>query len=255
MKITGLIPAGGLAKRLGKLSCSKEVLPYKDDSGRKKIISENLIRYYRLAGISNIFFIIRKGKWDIPAYYGEGSDHGVNIGYLFMNLPYGTPFTLNQAYPFIRDRVVALGFPDIVFQPEDAFETLKKKLSAGKADIVLGLAPTRRYLHSDMIEFNQDGTIRSIIIKQNRPDLKYSWFIAMWKPAFTEYMNRYLGLFLKKHPDGQFTAEDGTAREIYMGDVILSALSDGMRTGYHLFADGSYTDIGTKEDWQKFISK
>lgn len=255
MKITGLIPAGGLAKRLGKLSCSKEVLPYTDDSGRKRVISENLVRYYRLAGINNICFIIRKGKWDIPAYFGDGSDHGVNIGYLLMNLPFGTPFTLNQAYPFIRDRIVALGFPDIVFKPEDAFETLKRKLSDSKADIALGLAPTDRYLKSDMIEFNQDDTIRNIIIKKNRSDLKYSWFIAMWKPSFTEYMNRYLGLFLKRHPDGQFKTEDGTTREIYVGDVIQSALSDGMKTGYHLFADGSYIDIGTKDDWQKFISR
>ncbi len=255
MKITGLIPAGGLAKRLGKLSCSKEVLPYTDDSGRKKVISENLIRYYQLAGITNICFIIRKGKWDIPAYFGDGLSHGVNIGYLLMNLPYGTPFTLNQAYPFIRDRIVALGFPDIVFKPENAFETLKKKLSDSKADIVLGLAPTERYLKSDMIEFKQDGTISSIIIKQNRPDLKYSWFITIWKPAFTEYMNRYLGLFLKKHPEGHFTAEDGKTREIYVGDVIQSALSDGMKTDYHLFAEGNYIDIGTKEDLQKFISK
>jgi glucose-1-phosphate thymidylyltransferase len=255
MKITGLIPAGGLAKRLGRLSCSKEVLPYTDDSGRKKVISENLIRYYRLAGINNIFFIIRKGKWDIPAYFGDGSDHGVNIGYLLMNLPYGTPFTLNQAYPFIRDSIVALGFPDIIFKPEDAFEALKKKLSDSRADIVLGLAPTDRYLKSDMIEFKKDGTIRSIIVKQNRPDLKYSWFIAMWKPAFTGYMNRYLDLFLRKHPDGQFTAEGGTTREIYVGDIIRSALSEGMKTDYHLFADGSYIDIGTKDDWQRFISE
>ncbi|HJX70702.1 MAG TPA: sugar phosphate nucleotidyltransferase [Bacteroidales bacterium] len=255
MKITGLIPAGGLAERLGKLPCSKEILPYTSDAGKTMVISENLISSYRLAGITHIYFIIRKGKWDIPGYFGDGTDHGVNIGYLTMNLPYGTPFTLNQARPFVKDRIVALGFPDMIFKPEDAFGTLKTKLSDSNAEIVLGVAATDRYLKSDMIEFNNDKTIRRIIIKQNRPDLKYAWFIAMWKPAFTEYMNRFLELFLNKHPDGKILSEDGTPREIYVGDVIQNALSDGMKLDYHLFRNGSYLDIGTMDDLQKLISK
>jgi glucose-1-phosphate thymidylyltransferase len=255
MELAGLIPAGGLAERLGKLPCSKEVLPYKDASGRMMVISENLINYYRLAGIKNIYFIIRKGKWDIPEYFGDGSAWGVNIGYLAMNLPYGTPFTLNQAFPFVRDKIVALGFPDIIFKPENAFEAIKSKLLNSDAEIVLGIAQTDNYLKSDMIEFKEDRTISNIIIKQNRPDLKYSWFIAMWKPAFTEYMNQFLEHFLKKHPDGRISTEEGTSREIYVGDVIQHALSEGMKPDYVIFENGTYLDIGTKDDLRKFISE
>lgn len=253
MEITGLIPAGGLAERLGKLPYSKEVLPYKDDSGKMRVISENLINYYRLAGIRNIYFIIRKGKWDIPEYFGDGSAYGVNIGYLTMKLPYGTPFTLSQAFPFVKDKIVALGFPDIIFKPEDAFNTLKSKLLNSDAAIVLGIATTGNYLKSDMIEFNNDKTISNIVIKQNRPDLKYSWFIAMWKPAFTEYMNIFLELFLKKHPEGKLLLKDGTSREIFVGDVIQKALSEGMKPDYVLFKNGTYLDIGTKDDLRKLL--
>ncbi len=254
-EITGLIPAGGLAERMGKLPCSKEVIPYKDDAGKEMVISENLIRYYRLAGIRKIYFIIRKGKWDIPEHFGDGSAFGVNIGYLTMNLPYGTPFTLSQAFPFVREDIVALGFPDIIFKPEDTFNTLKPKLLGSDAGIVLGIAKTDNYLKSDMIEFNPDKTIRNIIIKQNRPDLKHSWFIAMWKPAFTAYMNTFLELFLEKHPEGKVLQEDGTSREIYVGDVIQRALSEGMKVDYCLFENGSYLDIGTPDDLQKLIHK
>ena len=65
--------------------------------------------------INKVYFIIRKGKWDIPEYYGSGENHTMDIGYLMMNQPYGVPFTLNQAYPFVKDSLIAFGFPDIIF--------------------------------------------------------------------------------------------------------------------------------------------
>src|SRR5690606_8376318 len=112
MRFFGLIPAGGTGSRLGKMPCSKEVLPIVRQSGNtitRSTVCENLIRYYKLAGITNIHFIIRSGKWDIPAYLQDGKALGVNISYLIMDLPYGTPFTLDQAYPFVQGNYVALG--------------------------------------------------------------------------------------------------------------------------------------------------
>ncbi|MBN2612393.1 MAG: hypothetical protein JXB00_12615 [Bacteroidales bacterium] len=248
METVGLIPAGGTGERLGKLPCSKEVFPVADNDGKISVISQRLIGYFKLGGIKDIYFIIRKGKWDIPQYFGDGSEQGVNIGYLIMNLPYGTPFTLNQAYPFIKDKTVALGFPDIIFQPEDAFKQVNLKLTQSKADIVLGLTATDQYQRSDMIEFNKDGSIKNIIIKQNRPDLRCSWFIAMWEPSFSAYMNHYLAKFLKKYPDGRYLADDGQLREPFVGDVIQNALKDGLNANYVLFKNGRYLDVGTKNE-------
>jgi glucose-1-phosphate thymidylyltransferase len=106
-----------------------------------------------------------------------------------------------------------------------------------------------------MIEFNDDKTIGSIVIKQNRPDLKYSWFIAMWKPAFSAYLNSFLRLLLKKQPEGRILLKDGTSREIFVGDVIQNALAEGLKSEYIIFENGTYLDIGTKDDLQKFIRK
>ena len=94
MKFDALIAAGGLANRLGPLPCSKEIYPLTGqiDNNRTKVVCENLIEYYKLAGINDIHFIIRKGKWDIPQLLGDGSSLGINISYLIMNLPFGTPF-------------------------------------------------------------------------------------------------------------------------------------------------------------------
>jgi glucose-1-phosphate thymidylyltransferase len=251
MEIIGLVPAAGIASRLGKLPYSKEVMPIPSKVEKISVLSENLVRYYRLAGILNLYFIIRKGKWDIPEYYGDGSTFGVNIGYLMMNLPFGTPFTISQAYPFTGDKIVALGFPDIIFEPEDAFEKLKTRFLESDAGIILGIVPSEHYLRSDMIEFEGDGNIKDIVIKQNRPDLKHSWFGALWRPEFSLFMKDHLGKVLSQDKEGRIAMADGTTRELYMGDIIREAIISGMKTDYILFGDGYYRDMGTWEELHK----
>ena len=82
-----------------------------------KVVSHYLLDKYKAAGIKKVYFILRKGKWDIPQYYGDGSVIDMDIAYLLMNHPYGHPFTLDQAFPFTRNNLVAFGFPDILDIP------------------------------------------------------------------------------------------------------------------------------------------
>jgi glucose-1-phosphate thymidylyltransferase len=247
MNIIGLIPAGGKASRLGKLPCSKEVFPVKDKNGQIFVISSNLISYFQKAGILNIFFIIRKGKWDIPEYFGDGSHMNVNMGYLIMNKPYGTPFTIDQAYPFIKENIVSLGFPDIIFKPADAFVSLKTKFLKGNADIILGVVPHKEFLTTDMIEFAHNGEIKDIVIKQNRPDLRYGWFIALWRPSFTEFMHKFLADFIQKNPDGLLRYDGMPGRELYIGDIMRAGLTTNLTIEHIIFKDGRYIDLGTPE--------
>lgn len=246
MEILGLIPSGGTGSRLGKIPCSKEVFPV-IEGGEITVLSSNLVRYYSIAGITQQFFIVHPGKWDIPGYYGDGSAHHAHIGYLIMNLPYGTPFTVDQAFPFVQDKMVALGFPDIMFEPEDAFVQLRIKLEEGSADIILGAVPCKEVLRSDMLEFDDKGRIKNIVIKQNRSDLQYGWFIAIWRPRFSHFMHQYLQDFLVTHPTGRYFDDMlHLEREIYMGDVVQAALKKGLEVDYHLFPHGQFTDLGTK---------
>ena len=254
METIGLIPAGGIASRLGKSPCSKEIFPVKITGNDKiSVVSENLIRYFKLGGINRIYFIIRKGKWDIPEFYGDGSSMDINIGYLIMNLPYGTPFTLDQAYPFVRDKFVALGFPDILIKPENTYAALSEKLSGGDSDVVLGLFPITTYLKWDMVEFDETKKLKNIIIKQDRPDLKLGWTNAMWKPGFTEFMHKYLKEFINKNPDGMLRLQDNSVRELYVGDVIQEAILQGMKADYVVFENGTSTDLGTPDDLKSYM--
>ena len=68
--------------------------------------------------------ILRDGKWDIPSYLGDGSLVNLHLAYLMMAQPFGVPYTLDQAYPFVKDCRIALGFPDVLFESQDAFEKI-----------------------------------------------------------------------------------------------------------------------------------
>ena len=138
--LIGLIPAGGQALRLGNLPCSKEIYPlqlWSGDVNEPRVVSEHLVKYYQKGGCSYIYFIIREGKWDIPAYFGDGHRFNTRICYLMMDLPYGTPFTLDQAYPYVKDKFIALGFPDIIMEPVNAFKDLYKHIKITGADVAL----------------------------------------------------------------------------------------------------------------------
>ena len=62
----------------------------------------------------------------------------MQLAYLMMHLLFGVPYTLDQAYSFVQDALVAIGFPDIIFQPDDAFVRLLARQAATNADVVLG---------------------------------------------------------------------------------------------------------------------
>jgi glucose-1-phosphate thymidylyltransferase len=124
VEIVGIVPAAGQATRISPLPCSKELYPValrRDESGaRPKVVSHYLFERMRQAGIRKAYVVLREGKWDIPAYFKDGTALlDMHLAYLMMRQPFGAPFSLDQAYPFLREAIVVLGFPDLVFWPDD----------------------------------------------------------------------------------------------------------------------------------------
>lgn len=242
-KVIGLIPAAGLAKRLQPLPCSKEIYPVGIQNGveegevRPKVAAQYLLENMREAGVDDIFIIIRDGKWDIPSYFGDGYNLGLNLGYLMMRRPYGTPYTLDQAYPFVKDALIVTGFPDIIFTPQDALAQLLGQHFRTQADIVLGLFLASNPQKVDMVAFDEDGWVESIVIKPQQSTLSYCWITAVWTPAFTEFLHTYLE-----------THDPQDQPELYVGHVIQAAIDSGMKANSVLFPTGTNIDIGTPDD-------
>jgi glucose-1-phosphate thymidylyltransferase len=257
-EVIGLLPAGGQATRISPLPCSKEVYPIGfrsvDHSHglRPKVVCHYLLEKMQLAGITKAYIVLRQGKWDIPAYLGDGTMLDMHLAYFIMRLPFGAPYTLDQAYPFVKDAVIALGFPDIIFQPDDAFVRLLAKQRSTNADIVLGLFPTDQPQTADMVDFDEDGKVNQIVIKPQYTRLKYAWVIAVWTSVFTHFMHEYLTNTLLEGQNGTELKIQG-AREVFIGDVIQAGMNNGLRVESELFLDASYIDIGTPESLAKAV--
>lgn len=253
-EVIGLLPAGGQATRIAPLPCSKELYPVgfqpvdKDRSLRPKVVCHYLLEKMRLAGANKAYIVLRQGKWDIPAYLGDGTMLDMHLAYLMMRLPFGAPYTLDQACPFVQDALVTFGFPDIIFQPDDAFVQLLAQQAATEADIVLGLFPAHQPQKMDMVELDGGGRVHQIVIKPRQTHLRYTWIIAVWTPVFTQFMHEYLAAI--QNVDEQDDAGNNVPeqRELFVGDVIQAAIHDGLRVETVLFPNGTYLDVGTPGD-------
>jgi glucose-1-phosphate thymidylyltransferase len=213
------------------------------------VAAHYLIEKMKSAGAQKAYFILRDGKWDIPAYFGDGGLVGLPLGYLMMGFPDGVPFTLDQAYPFVGQATVLFGFPDILFQPGDAFARLLNRQAETDADLVVGLFPVHQAHKMDMVELDSNGRILRITIKPSQTHLRYTWIIAVWGPRFSDFMHHFVALRKKRQLPVQ------GQQELYLGDVIQAAIQQGERVENVLFLDGSYIDIGTPEDLTAAVQK
>lgn len=253
-EVIGLIPAGGQATRIAPLPVSKELYPVgfrSVDAGRSlrpKVVCHYLLEKMRLASITKAYIVLRSGKWDIPAYFGDGTMLDMHLGYLIMGLPFGVPYTLDQAYPFVQGAIVALGFPDILFQPGDAFMQLLARQASSNADVVLGLFPAEQPQKAGMVDFDSQGRVRLVTEKPSQTNLQYMWGIAVWTPTFTNFMHRYLARIKADSGRDDIGSQLPPFRELPIGDVIQAAINSGLPVEAEVFRNGTYLDIGTPED-------
>jgi glucose-1-phosphate thymidylyltransferase len=245
-ELVGLIPAAGHARRLRGLSCSKEIVPvgFPDEPVPSQPAAFHLLRCLRRAGIRRAYVLLRNGKWDIPACLGSGDQANLELAYLVLDPTPGIPYTLDRAYPFVKNALVALGFPDTLIRPRNAYVYLIERQRMTRADVVLGLFPVDRPDRTDMVEVNEEGRVTDIAVKDPSCSLSLAWCIAVWTPAFTHYLHDFLA-----QPES--IRRSVGAGELYPGHVIRAALLDGLHAEGVDFSQGEFLDIGTPEELRK----
>jgi glucose-1-phosphate thymidylyltransferase len=254
IEYVGLIPAGGKAERISPLPCSKEIFPVgfgnigQNNQLRPKVAAHYLLEKMRLAGAEKAYIVLSKGKWDIPAYFGSGSMVNMALGYLMTEHPYGVPFTIDSVFPFLKNKHVLFGFPDILFQPSDVYSRLIERMHTSRADIVLGLFLAENPQKMDMVELNTDGTINDIQIKPLQTNLKWTWIVAVWNDAFTQFMHEIVCGRLVSISDAENRIPKGGWKEMFVGDVIREAIGSELKVDQVMFPQGTYIDIGSPED-------
>lgn len=251
IEVIGVIPAAGKATRLVNIPFSKELYPigYEEKGGDQipKTVSSYLLDQMTDAGISSFHFVIRKGKWDIPNYFGGGKRFNANICYHVTDYSYGVPFSINQAYPVTKNKIVAIGFPDILIKPRGVYSKLLDKLHSNKkTDIVLGLFPSPEPLKWDMVDI-RENKIHDIFIKSEKgKHLKYTWVIAVWRASFSRFLNDYLNNLLLSKKDSKLLSS-----ECQLSNIFLSFMKKEFRIDYVFFDEGKCMDIGSPERLKK----
>jgi glucose-1-phosphate thymidylyltransferase len=162
-----------------------------------------------------------------------------------MTHPFGVPYTLDQAYSFVKTSKVFLGFPDVLFEPEDAFSVADAVLKQKRADLIIGLYPVKdkvQMQRTDMVHFEKDGRVKQINVKPETTELKFCWVFAIWKPVFTLFMHDYLKDDIAKRKSKSIQTE------IHLGHVFQAAIENRLSVFGHLFKDFRYIDVGSPDN-------
>lgn len=253
--IIGLIPAAGRGTRISPLPLSKELFPIgfqgSPESPRPKVVSQYLLEQMHRANIKQCFIILGEGKWDIPAFYGNGDKIGIDLAYSVIRNSQGTPFTLDTVYSFISHNIIALGFPDILFDTPNIYCQMIEAFSNKQCDVLLGLFPADSPHLSDMISFDMQGTVDRISIKPLKTDLTHTWGVALWSPKFTQFMHDWLRSIDISNPH-LYGAKHGHG-ELFVGDVVQAAIEDGLHVSAIKVSEKPYLDIGTPQNLMRAV--
>jgi glucose-1-phosphate thymidylyltransferase len=255
-----LVPAAGLAKRLQPFPCSKEVFPvgFAIDKStglpRPKVAATYLLEKFRAAGITKAYLVIRDGKWDIPNYFRDGGFLDLSLAYIVIQGSLGPPDTIDRAYSFIEQKRVAFGFPDILFGPDDAYRQLIDAQMRTGAEVVLGLHRIYNQRAWDMVDCKADGRVRGIVMKPVSTILTYGWCCAVWTPAFSAFLHRFLRADDTRRQLGKLSSKaNDPGGDLALGVVLQAALKEGLPMQSVIFPHDTCIDIGTPEDLVKAV--
>jgi glucose-1-phosphate thymidylyltransferase len=226
---------------------SKELLPlgFRRDLGgaRPLLACDPLLEAFQHAGIDRALVVTRTDKLDLPAFLGAGPPGGPALAFVTLPESDSVPRTLDGAYPFLRGATIALGFPDILFSPRDAFATLLRRYEESGADLVLGLFPTTDPTTTDMVRLGAGDRVADIEVRPRRSALRFNWLLAVWSPAVTEHLH---GALAGTAPGG-----DG---EVQLGTLLRQAVVDGFAVLGVPFPQGRFVDLGTPEGFERGMS-
>jgi glucose-1-phosphate thymidylyltransferase len=238
--MVAVLPAAGRARRLGRLPCSKEILPIPDratDTPRLTTGIETALAAARTAGAAEAAVILSPGKQDIPAYLGDGERLGISLTFLEAADSKNSPDTVSRAAGWAGSRDMLLLFPDILWEPLGALGQLET-LRRGGAEAALMLVPSDRGDKVDIVSVEPDGRVLDLAMKPGPNHAGLTWTCARWSSRFTRFLCQNLSQF-----------GDRLEGEMHIGHVVACAIRSGFDIRGAVAAEGRALDIGTTDDF------
>lgn len=244
-----LITAAGFATRLPDVQSSKELIPVRLRSWWRSAGTESepvichFLRALRPAKVIETRIVLRVGKWDIPEHLSHAEWDDLKLQYRITPGTSGVPESVTLGLADRPDAHILFGFPDVLFEPADAFAVLASRLKTGNADVVLGAFPTGNPSKMDMVQFDSDGRVTEIDIKPEKTSLQFTWILAAWRSSFTHYL-----LDLSRNDPDRIEQQASRHADKHIGHLLQLAMQDGLRVEAVPFEEGRSLDIGTPED-------
>lgn len=222
LPVDALIMAGGVGKRLQPytLSIPKPLLKV----GEKPIIEHNVDRLLKY-GVSDIWISIKYLGEQIQNYFGDGTDKGIGIQYVWENEPLGTIGAIRNVQSFKSDYIIVQN-SDLLTNID--YEDFFINFVESGADLSIASIPYQVNIPYAVLETN-GNEVKSL--KE--------------KPTYTYYSNGGIYLMKKEVIDliPQNTFFNAT-------DLIEKLIGLGKKVNtYHLC--GYWLDIGKHEDYAK----
>jgi len=232
----GIIPAAGIASRLGPLGYPKELLPIAyvaEESGgalRPMPVIEASFRQLRAAGIGRCAVITSDRKTELVRYVGSGGAIGLDVAFLLQSRPDGLAAAVSLATPWTEGCNACLLLPDTIVRPADALKQVRAVFEIAQADLVLGVFPTTRPQELGPVRFDSGMRVTEVLDKPETTDLQNSWAMAVWGPRFTSLLQ------------GAVSGGDTAST---LGDIFNTAVGAGLKVMAVWFAQGEFHDVGT----------
>jgi glucose-1-phosphate thymidylyltransferase len=236
-ELIGLIPAAGKGERL-RLPFPKELYPV-NWNGSYKPVSQFVLENLTSAGVRHIVFVVNATKHQLIDYFGDGHRFDCRISYVVQesrglesaSTSPGLAHSISSAYHLIQNKTVFFGMADTIMEPVNVFSRAYGDAGGGE-DAVLGLFPSDEPQKFGAVRLDAGGSVVQIEDKQKNTQLTEIWGFIIWRPKFTEYLQRCV--------------REGTSD---FCEIMNSAITgEKMVFRGHRVEAGKYLDLGTYQD-------
>lgn len=222
LPVDALIMAGGRGERLKPLTDTtpKPLLKI----GDKPIIEHNIDRLASF-GIDDVWLSVRYLGNQLEDYFGDGSNKGIRVKYVWENEPLGTAGALGLIDDFVHDYILMMN-SDLLTNID--FEDLFLFFEENQADFVVACIPYQVNVPYAVME-----TVDNIVKGFKE------------KPTFTHYSNA--GIYLMKKEVIDFIPKN----QSFNATDLMELLINNKRKVVAYPMVGYWLDIGKHEDFKK----